>query len=115
MDFNYIITEKGTFAVVEMSGNLIDKNQAVPLLDNIAALIEKGTINFVISMEKFKYLNSNGLNILITILTKSRKAGGDTTICCISDKIKELLIITKLNSVFTIAESLPAALQQFQN
>ena len=115
MDFNYNISEKGPYAIVEMSGNLIEKNQATPLLDNVAALIAKGTTSFVISMEKFKYLNSNGLNVLITILTKSRKAGGDTTICCISDKIKELLIITKLNSVFTIAESLPAAIQQFHN
>src|SRR5689334_7358220 len=109
MDFTYKISEKGAYAIVEMSGNLIEKNQATPLLDEIAALIAKGITSFVISMENFKYLNSNGLNVLITILTKSRKAGGDTTICCISDKIKELLIITKLNSVFTIAESLTAA------
>jgi len=115
MDFNYKITEKGTYAIVEMSGNLIEKNQATPLLDDVAKLIEKGITSFVISMENFKYLNSNGLNVLVNILTKSRKAGGDTTICSISDKIKELLIITKLNSVFTIAENLPAAIQQFQN
>ena len=115
MDFKYKITEKGSYAIVEMSGNLIEKNQATPLLDEIAALIAKGTTSFVISMENFKYLNSNGLNVLVNILTKSRKAGGDTTICSISDKIKELLIITKLNSVFTVAENLPAAIQQFQN
>ncbi len=115
MDFNYSISEKGAYAIVEMSGNLIEKNQATPLLDDVAALITKGITSFVISMENFKYLNSNGLNVLITILTKSRKAGGDTTICSISDKIKELLIITKLNSVFTIAENLPAAIKQFQS
>jgi anti-sigma B factor antagonist len=115
MDFNYSITEKGNYAIVEMSGNLIEKNQATPLLDDVASLISKGITSFVISMENFKYLNSNGLNVLITILTKSRKAGGDTAICCVSDKIKELLIITKLNSVFTITDNLTAAIQQFQN
>lgn len=115
MDFTYKINNKGTYAIVEMSGNLIDKNQATPLLDEIQELIQKGTNNFVISMENFRYLNSNGLNVLVNILTKSRKNGGDTSICSISDKIKELLIITKLNTVFTIAESLPAAIKQFQN
>jgi anti-sigma B factor antagonist len=85
MDFTYKINNKGTYAIVEMSGNLIDKNQATPLLDEIQELIQKGTNNFVISMENFRYLNSNGLNVLVNILTKSRKNGGDTSICSISD------------------------------
>ena len=99
MEFNYTISNKGSYAVVEMSGNLIDKNQATPLLDEIQEYINKGVNSFVISMEAFKH----------------RKNGGDTTICCISDKIKELLIITKLNTVFTITDDLPAAIKQFQN
>ena len=115
MDFTYTINNKGNYAIVEMSGNLIDKNQASPLLDEIQEYINKGINSFVISMEPFRYLNSNGLNVLVNILTKSRKNGGDTTICCINDKIKELLIITKLNTVFTITEDLPSAIKQFQN
>ena len=115
MDFEYQIQDKGTYAIVEMRGNLIDKNQATPLLEHIQRLIEKGTISFVISMEHFRYLNSNGLNVLVNILTKSRKNGGDTTICSISDKIKELLIITKLKTVFTITDNLTAAVKQFEN
>jgi anti-sigma B factor antagonist len=115
MDFEYQLIDKGTYAIVEMKGNLIDKNQATPLLDEVQRLIEKGTISFVISMEHFRYLNSNGLNVLVNILTKSRKNGGDTTICSISDKIKELLIITKLNTVFTITDNLTAAVKQFEN
>ena len=115
MDFNYKINTKGNYAIVEMNGNLIDKTQASPLLDEVQDLISKGTNSFVISMGNFKYLNSNGLNVLVNILTKSRKSGGDTTICNVNDKIKELLIITKLNTVFTITEDLPAAVRQFQN
>ncbi|MFM2206042.1 MAG: hypothetical protein RL213_17 [Bacteroidota bacterium] len=115
MDFAFTINHKGNYALVEMSGNLIDKNQATPLLEEIQSLIEKGTVNFVISMERFKYLNSNGLNVLVNILTKSRKNGGDTSICCVNDKIKELLLITKLNTVFSITEDLPAAIRKFQS
>ncbi|MEY4594719.1 MAG: hypothetical protein RIQ47_1129, partial [Bacteroidota bacterium] len=47
-------------------------------------------------------------------VTKSRKNGGETTICNINDKIMELLIITKLNTVFTIAEDLTSAARHFQ-
>jgi anti-sigma B factor antagonist len=115
MDFSYTISNKGNYAIVDMSGNLIDRNQATPLLEEIQSMIDKGVKNFVLSMEDFKYLNSNGLNVLVNILTKSRKSGGDTTICCINNKIKELLIITKLNTVFSITEDLPSAVRQFQD
>ena len=106
MDFNYKINTKGNYAIVEINGNLIDKTQASPLLDEVQELINKGTNSFVISMDNFKYLNSNGLNVLVNILTKSRKNGGDTTNCNVNDKIKELLINTKLNTVFTLTEDL---------
>jgi anti-sigma B factor antagonist len=115
MEFTYKINNQGSFAIVEMSGNLIDKTQANPLLDDIQSTIDHGIKHFVVSMENFKYLNSNGLNVLVNILTKSRKNGGDTTICSINDKIKELLIITKLNTVFSITEDLPSAIRQFQS
>src|SRR5690349_23032276 len=72
MDFNYKINTKGNYAIVEINGNLIDKTQASPLLDEVQDLINKGTNSFVISMGNFKYLNSNGLNVLVNILTKSR-------------------------------------------
>ena len=97
MEFTYKINNQGNYTVVDMNGNLIDKNQATPLLEEIQTLIDQGNKNFVISMENFKYLNSNGLNVLVNIVTKSRKNGGDSTICNINDKIMELLIITKLN------------------
>lgn len=115
MDFTYTISDKSSYSLIEMSGNLIDKNQAAPLLEEIQQLADSGRKNFVISMEQFKYLNSNGLNVLVNILTKSRKNGGDTTICCINDKVKELLMITKLNTVFTITEDLPSAIRKFQS
>jgi len=115
MDFSYNINRQGSFAIIEMAGNLIDKTQANPMLDEIQSTIDGGIKNFVVSMENFKYLNSNGLSILVNILTKSRKNGGDTTICSINDKVKELLIMTKLNTVFNITEDLTSAVRQFQS
>ena len=60
MDFNYKISTKGNYAIVEINGNLIDKTQATPLLDEVQELINKGTSSFVISMDNFKYLNKIG-------------------------------------------------------
>ncbi len=47
-------------------------------------------------------MNSVGLSFLIAVLTKSRNAGGETVITNVSDKIRELLTVTKLQSIFTV-------------
>ena len=60
---------------------------------------------FVLNLDKLEYMNSSGLNVFVSILTKSRNAGGDVIICCVPEKINQLLIITKLNSVFTVTET----------
>lgn len=111
MEFNCLIEEIENYAVLKISGNLIEKSQAIEMLDELDELILKDIKNFVIDMSEFKYLNSTGLNIFINILTKARKAGGEVVICSVPSKIKELLIITKLNTVFTVSENTSEAIK----
>jgi anti-anti-sigma factor len=54
-------------------------------------------------------MNSTGLNVLLMILTKARKAGGEAVLCNVSSNISSLLSVTKLNSVFSIYGSLAEA------
>jgi anti-sigma B factor antagonist len=54
-------------------------------------------------------MNSTGLNVLLMILTKARKSGGEAVLCNLSANISSLLSVTKLNSVFTVYNSLDEA------
>lgn len=114
MNFEYDLDQKNGINVVAIKGNLIDKNQAETLLEEISDQVLDGANHFVIDMTEFKYMNSTGLNVLVHILTKARKSGGEAVICCMPDKIRELLVITKLNTVFTITDTLEGALEQFK-
>ena len=105
MDFNYKIEEKKEYCLLHFAGNLIEKNQALEMFERFDELLNKEVSKFVINMSGFKYMNSTGLNTLLTILTKARKAGGETIICCVPDNIKSLLVVTKLNNIFTVVES----------
>jgi anti-sigma B factor antagonist len=108
MEFNYKIKESDDTkpSIIRMEGNLIEKSQAIELLDDLENVLEKGKNHFIVDMSGFRYMNSTGLNVLVNILTKARNAGGETVICCIPEKIKDLLVVTKLNNVFTIAENM---------
>jgi anti-sigma B factor antagonist len=113
MEFSYNVEDKDGICIVSLKGNLMDRSQTTELLDEIENQILNGINSFIISMEEFKYMNSTGLNTLVTILTRSRKSGGDTVICNLSPKINELLLITKLNTVFTVCNNIENAIRQF--
>ncbi|MDQ3049910.1 MAG: STAS domain-containing protein [Bacteroidota bacterium] len=109
MEFTYKIEEKKDYCLLHFSGNLIEKNQALDMFERFEELLNKENKKFVIDMANFKYMNSTGLNTLITILTRARKAGGEAIVCCVPDNIKSLLALTKLNSIFTVVENEVAA------
>jgi anti-sigma B factor antagonist len=104
MVFGYSLTTKDNVNIITLKGELIDKNQANELLVEIENNIVNKKNKFVLNLEELKYINSSGLNVMINILTKSRKNDGDVAVCCANKKITELLVITKLNSVFNVCD-----------
>ena len=105
MVFNYKITEEDNNQQLTLSGELIDKNQATELLASVEDLLRDGKNKLMIDLSDLKYMNSSGLNVLIQILTKTRTAGGDSVIFNVSKKVNDLLVITKLNTLFKVVET----------
>jgi len=111
MVFYYTSTKKENVNIYTLKGQLIDREQPTALLAEIDSEISNNSTNVLLNLAELKYINSSGLNVIINILTKARKAGGDVAICCVNSKVNELLVITKLNSVFNICESEEAAFE----
>ncbi len=104
MIFKYKFCKQNNINLFQLNGELIDKNQAKELLAEIEASIAKGENKILLNLQELKYINSDGLNVLINILTKARKSAGEVAICCVNKKISELLIITKLDSIFYVSK-----------
>lgn len=114
MVFDYESRKENDVNVFTLTGELIDKNQATGLMEEIDSLIEEGEKKFVFDLSGLRYINSSGLNVLIHTLTKARKAGGEALVANVSKKVNELLIITKLNTVFTVADTVDSALDKLK-
>lgn len=111
MVFEYKLNKKENINLYHLSGELIDRNQATALLVEIDESISKGENKILLNLQELKYINSSGLNVLINILTKARKVGGEVAICCVNKKITELLVITKLDSIFNVKENEEKAIE----
>ena len=57
----------------------------------------------VVDLEKVNYIDSSGLATLVEILKKTKSQGGSLGLSGLSDKVKSLFEITKLDKLFLVA------------
>lgn len=105
MVFFHKISAENDVVVVKLYGELIDKNQANELIADVSNFLKEKKLKYVFDLGELKYMNSSGLNTLINLLTMTRKEGGEVVMANLSKKVNELLVITKLNTLFTVCES----------
>src|SRR6478609_171543 len=110
MVFDYTVSAQGNHALIALSGNLIEKGQAIALLDKAEELVQQNCVMWAIDLDKLIYMNSSGLNTLIQLLTKARVAGGEAVLYNMNKKINELILITKLHTLFKVADNETEAL-----
>ncbi len=113
--FTYSINEKPNYTLVSIGGRLIEKDAAEPLIAEVEKLISEGKNKIVVYGKRLDYMNSSGLGVLLHVLTKARNSGGEAVLCELSKKVKQLFIITKLTSVYSVLDSLEEAEEKFKN
>jgi anti-sigma B factor antagonist len=69
----------------------------------------------ILDMTELQYMNSTGLNILINVLTRTRNAGGDTLIAGVSNSVRQLFLVTKLDTVFTMTATIDEAVAKLNS
>lgn len=91
---------------MELSGDLLGETNGFQIVDiaNDYCTNRKVT-KCAINLSEVRYMNSNGLGILIALLTKFRNKEGELVLINPSAQISKLFMITKLNSIFTIVSS----------
>ncbi|MEZ4774239.1 MAG: STAS domain-containing protein [Bacteroidia bacterium] len=106
-------TTSDQVVIYHLKGNLIGETDGIPLTESFSEYIENGARNFVINLQHLQHINSSGLGVLITLLTKARKIGGEVSLANPSSFIQNLLIITKLNTIFKIHPTEEDAVKAF--
>ncbi|MDH5382502.1 MAG: STAS domain-containing protein [Cyclobacteriaceae bacterium] len=112
MKFNSEIKEQTL--ILHFEGDLIGEDNGLDIIEQVNEAQQKGIIRCIVDISGLRYINSSGIGVLITILTKFRNKGGEIYLVNPSESVKKLLIITKLNAIFNISESLEEALKSIK-
>jgi anti-sigma B factor antagonist len=108
---NAKIYEQYNAAVIELKGKVEGGPFASEFKEALLDLVKKGKKNIIVDMSDIKFINSNGIGILVSGYTTVKNGGGELKLVNSSSKVNGVLSITKLNQIFTNYTSLEESLK----
>lgn len=102
---NFAQEIKGNVLVLRISGDLIGEDNGTQLVSAVNEAVSHQLLTCIVDISGLRYINSSGIGVLITILTKFRNKGGEVYLMNPSESVKKLLVITKLNAIFQVIRS----------
>jgi anti-sigma B factor antagonist len=106
--------QAGDVTILDLSGSVRMGEGAVALRNSIRGLIEKGNKKILLNLGGVKNIDSSGIGELIANYTTLSRDGGQLKLLSLTDKIQNLLVITKLLTVFDSYDNEAEALNSFR-
>jgi anti-sigma B factor antagonist len=103
MNFKHEI--RNNTLILRLAGDLIGEDSGAAVIEVATDAIQENLKSCIVDISGLRYINSSGIGLLITILTKFRNKGGEVYLMKPSESVQKLLVITKLNAIFQIVQS----------
>ena len=100
----YRIDKKSGMAIMTLMLECVMPDDNTALKEAFTNLLDGGTNNIILDLSKAGYVSSLILASFVFMHKRAKEAGGNLVICCINDKVKEVLSVTNLDKVFDIAK-----------
>jgi anti-sigma B factor antagonist len=89
-------------AILDLDGRLTVGNEMATYRETMRKLIDAGTRSIILNMAKVDYVDSTGLGALVMTYTTLNKAGGKIKLLNLTRRSIELLVMTKLTTIFEV-------------
>jgi anti-sigma B factor antagonist len=103
----------GGVVIVDLSGKVTLGDGDVVLKDKMRSLVQQGNKNVLLNLGDVSYVDSAGLGEIVQSYATVTKNGGALKLLNVTKRIKDLLSITKLLTVFECYDSEAEALKSF--
>jgi anti-sigma B factor antagonist len=100
--------------ILDLSGRITLGEGSVQLRDAIRDLISKGEKNILLSLGDVNYIDSSGLGELVSAFTTAKNQNAEVKLLNLTKKVKDVLQVTKLYTVFDIYDDEAHAISSFK-
>ena len=105
--------EKEGIAILDLKGSLTAGEAATALREALRGLQAGGLKNVVLNLEGVDYIDSTGLGSLVVCFTSLRRISGKLALLHLNRRHLELLVLTKLSTVFELFDDEQEAVNSF--
>lgn len=103
----------GDVTVLDMKGRVRIGGGTVALHKAIRSLAEEGKTQILLNLTGVSYIDSSGLGELVSSHVTLGNKGGELKLAHLTERLQELLTITKLLTVFDVYDDEPKAIASF--
>jgi anti-sigma B factor antagonist len=93
---------------------VVGRGGAELLSDKVRSLLQQGQKQLIINLAGVPYMDSTGLGAMVHAYATATRQGGSVKLLNSTKKLHDLLVITKLATVFESFDNEPAALASFR-
>ena len=94
--------QAGDVAILDLDGEVRMGDSATSLRGAIRGLVAGGNQKILLNLAGVKYIDSSGIGELIANYTTVGRSGGQLKLLNLTEKVQDLLVITKLLTVFDV-------------
>ena len=100
--------------VVDCNGRIVFGEESANLRDTVKKLIAENNKKIVLNLSGVSYIDSGGLGTLVALYATARNAGGAIKLANLTQRVDDLLQVTKLVTIFDVYDSEEKAIQAFR-
>ena len=105
--------EKEGITIFDLKGRLTVGEEVASFRDKIASAMEGEKKQIILNLDHVEYIDSTGLGSLVICFTRMQRAGGALKLLKLNRRNIELLILTKLTTVFELFNDEQDAVNSF--
>lgn len=105
--------EKEGIVILDLNGRLIVGEPVTEVREKISKLASEGHNNIILNMAAVDYIDSTGLGGMVICYTNLKKAHGALKLLKLNKRNADLLVLTKLNTVFQVFDDEQDAVNSF--
>jgi anti-sigma B factor antagonist len=103
---------EGTAVVLSLRGEIDLHNSAEVRIEVLGLINRNKPVKLVINLDQVPYMDSSAIAVLVESVQKMRKSGGSVCLTNIQARVRSVLDIAHLNSIFTITADEQEALSK---
>jgi anti-sigma B factor antagonist len=113
MSLKFTTRQVDGVTILDLNGRITLGDGSVVLRDAVKDVLGKGSKSILLNLANVDYIDSSGLGELVSAYTTVKNQGGELKLLHLTNKVHDLLQITKLYTVFDIKDDEASAISAF--